>query len=183
MTALAIANIIVLLALAAFTYFYMRHTGRLAEETRRMAHDTKRMADIMAREFELRIAPFIVIEQLLTSGGGPSKEYQPVICNKGSVPVLIKRIVLEWWYRDLRGETYRKEATVEKALGKNECTRLGDYVITLRPEDMVKENFEQGQQLDAPQLRALAQGKVCCVYADIDGREQQTGELRFLEML
>jgi hypothetical protein len=172
---LNIASIIIAVALVVVTYLYMQHTKRLAD-------DTKRMADIMAREFELRIAPFIIIE-LSTSGGRSSKHFQPVICNKGSLPVLIKRIVLEWWYKDLPANSYRKETKIDKALGKGESTKSGDYVIKLTKEDMERDDYKESQNLDFIQLLTLAKGKLYCIYADVDGKEQKTRDLKFLETL
>jgi hypothetical protein len=177
------ALVIATMVLALITFFYMRHTRGLAEHTQRLANETKRMADIMAREFELRIAPFIIIDQLSPLGGRSSKHFQPVICNKGSLPVLIKRIVLEWWYKDTPAKSYRKEAKIDKALGKGESTKSGDYVIKLTKEDMEMDNYKESQNLEFIQLLALAQGKIYCIYADVDGKEQKTGDLLFLETL
>jgi hypothetical protein len=163
-----IINMVAIVVLVVVTYKYMQHT--------------KRMANIMAREFELRIAPFIIIE-LSTSGGRSSKHFQPVICNKGSLPVLIKRIVLEWRYKDSPANSYRKETKIDKALGKGESTKLGDYVIKLTKEDMERDDYKESQNLDFIQLLTLAKGKLYCIYADVDGKEQKTRDLKFLETL
>jgi hypothetical protein len=163
-----IINMVAIVVLVVVTYKYMQHT--------------KRMANIMAREFELRIAPFIIIE-LSTSGGKSSKHFQPVICNKGSLPVLIKRIVLEWWYKDSPANNYRKETKIDKVLGKGESTNSGDYVIKLTKEDMERDDYKESQNLDFIQLLTLAKGKLYCIYADVDGKEQKTGDLKFLETL
>lgn len=176
LVSLTVVLVILTLVLVIVTIVYVCHTRRLAD-------DTKIMADIMVREFELRIAPFIVIDQLSHSGGGNSKEYQPVICNKGSLPVHIKRVVLEWWYKESPGKTYQKYGKIEKTLGRDESTKWGDYVIKLNKTDMVKEDFEQSQSLDFIQLRTLAQGKIYCVYTDVNGKEQKTRDLHFLETL
>lgn len=176
MTVLTIVNIVVLLALAAFTYFYMRHTGRLAD-------DTKRMADIMVREFELTVSPFIVIDRLSTSGGRSSKEYQPVITNKGSLPVRIKSVVLEWRYKELPDKVYPKETPIDIVLGKNESTGHGDHVIKIRKHDMEKDDFEASGESEFIQLLPLAEGKIYCTYTDAAGNERKTGVLRTLESL
>lgn len=168
MTFINIINMVATVVLVVVTYKYMQHT--------------KSMANIMARGFELRIAPFIIIE-LSTSGGRSSKHFQPVICNKGSLPVLIKRIVLEWWYKDSPANSYRKETKIDKALGKGESTKSGDYVIKLTKEDMERDDYKESQNLDFIQLLTLAKGKLSCIYADVDGKEQKTRDLKFLETL
>jgi hypothetical protein len=146
---LGIANIVVVVGLVIITYLYMRHTKRLA-------NDTKRMADMMVREFELRIAPFIVIDQLSSARGKNSKQYDPIISNKGSLLVPIKKIVQEWWYKESPGKTYRKETVIDKTLGKGESTRYQEYVIMLNKGDMVTDDFEQSKDLDFIQLLPLA---------------------------
>jgi len=170
------ALIILTLVLVIVTVIYVRHTKKLAD-------DTKRMADMMVREFELRIAPFIVIDQLSSTRGKNSKQYEPIISNKGSLPVPIKKIVLEWWYKESPGKTHPKETVINKTLGGGESTKYREYVITLNKGDMVTDDFEQSKNLDFIQLLALAQGKIYCIYADVDGKEQKTGDLKFFETL
>jgi|GEM_PF-6971715 len=177
MTALTIVNIVVLLALAAFTYFYMRHTGRLAEETRKMAHDTKRMADIMAEEFELRTAPFIVREgdqlpcEFPSAAIGP-KIFKPKITNIGFRPVHIVKIVLEWWYKKSPSEIYLKPTNIDYVLRINDPK---EFRIPFNKGDMIKD--EESKNLDFPQLRVLSAGRIYAVYIDKNGNEQKTRDL------
>jgi len=89
---------------------YMRHTKKLAD-------DTKRMADIMAQEFELKIAPIIQIEKRDASFSGDSGATNFEIINKGSLPVNIVKIVLEWWHRELPDRIDKKEVEIDKVLG------------------------------------------------------------------
>ena len=107
---LNIASIIIAVALVVVTYLYMRHTKKLAD-------DTKRMADIMAQEFELKIAPIIQIEKRDASFSGDSGATNFEIINKGSLPVNIVKIVLEWWHRELPDRIDKKEVEIDKVLG------------------------------------------------------------------
>jgi len=144
---------------------------------------TRKMAKIMTREFELRVAPFIVVEQVTTSPGTSSKSYIPVICNKGSLSVLVEKVVLEWYYKELPNKIYREETKIHKVLGSGESVPYGQSKITLKKESMVTQDFQKSMDLDFPQLLGLSQGKIYCTYIDINGKEQKTGDLYPLEHL
>ena len=120
---LTIASIVIAVALVVVTYLYMRHT-------KRMADDTKRMADIMAEEFEFRTAPFIVIDQLsceFPSEAIGVKIFEPKITNKGFLPVHIVKIVLEWWYKKSPSEIYQKEISIENCILGGMSPRILGY--------------------------------------------------------
>ncbi len=83
-----IINSTLVFALVIVTYFYMRHT--------------KRMADIMVREYELKISPFIEIELTYKSRG----ELNFTLFNRGTIPVDIEKVVFEWWFRGKNDKTW-----------------------------------------------------------------------------
>ena len=107
---LSIGSIVIAFALVVVTFLYMRHTKRLAD-------DTKRMADIMAQEFELKIAPIIQIEKRDAHFQGNFGSTNFEIINKGSLPVHIAKIVLEWWHKEFPDKIDKKEVEIDKVLG------------------------------------------------------------------
>jgi hypothetical protein len=145
---------------------------------------TRKMAKIMAREFELRVAPFLVVEQVTTSPGTSSKSYIPLIYNKGSLPVYVKKVVLEWYYKELPNKIFRAETKIDKVLGGSESVPYGQSKITLAKESMVTQDFQKNMDFDFRQLLGLSQGKIYCTYIDIiNGTEQKTADLYTLEHL
>jgi len=154
-------------ALAIITFFYMRHT--------------KKMADIMVQEFNLKIAPILEVKVGSTEEES-LKEYRPVISNKGFLPVHIKRIILEWWYKEQPSVKYTKQMEVDELLGRKESIKR-QVTITLGEEEMRKDCFEKSKKSKFKQLLTLAEGRIYCTYLNINGREQKTGELYHLENL
>jgi hypothetical protein len=149
----------------------------------RAARDNKRMADIMVREFELSIAPIIVVDQVGGPLGKHQIEYHPVIRHKGSLPVHIKKVILEWWYKGSPNSKHRKERAIDKVLGREESLRYEQCFITLRKEDMLIGEFENSKDLDFPQLLLRAEGTIYCIYVDVNGNEKTTTELYRLKHL
>jgi hypothetical protein len=170
-------------ALVVLTLGLLIVTIIYAVYTRKLADDTKRMADIMIREFELRIAPIIVVEQVGGPLGKHQIEYHPVIRNKGSLPVHIKKVILEWWYKGSPNSKHRKERAIDKVLGREESLRYEQCFITLRKEDMLIGEFENSKDLDFPQLLLRAEGTIYCIYVDVNGNEKTTTELYRLKHL
>ena len=171
MTALTIVNMVVLLALAAFTYFYMRHTGRLAEETRKMAQDTKRMADMMVQEFELKIAPILQIEKRGGSYDGKYGSQNFDVINKGSSPIRVARVVLEWWYDKSPDKIHRKEEVIDKELAGGEPRR---FTISVSKGDLLRDDFKEARDLSLHQLRAQVRGRIHAICIDRNGSEHKT---------
>jgi len=165
----SIVNILAILGLLAVTYMYMRHT--------------KRMADIMAQEFELRTAPFIVGEgeQVpceFPAGAIGAKIFKPKITNIGFQPVRIVRIVLAWWYKKSPSQVYPKLTNIDCFLKINDPK---EFRIPFDKGDMIKD--EESKNLDFPQLRRLSSGKIYAVYIDKNGNERKTMDLYTLENL
>ena len=166
--------VIATMVLALFTFFYMRHTRRLAD-------DTKRMADIMAEEFEFRTTPYIakVGDQLgWESGEINAKIFKPKIISTGFQSVHIVKIVLKWWYKKSPSEIYRKPINIDCFLMRNVPT---EFRIPFNKGDMIKD--EESKNLDFPQLRVLSAGRIYAVYIDKNGNEQNTRDLYTLENL
>ncbi len=161
------AIVIITIGLLIVTYLYMQHTRRLAD-------DTKRMADIMAREFELRIAPFIVVDKLPWTGGIDSREYHPVFTNRGFLPIHIMKIIFEGWTKKSPSRVFRKEIKIDITLGKNESIKEGECIITLRKSDVSIDDLT-----DLNQFLHSCEGKICFTYIDRHGREQKTSDQHF----
>jgi hypothetical protein len=151
MTLLGIVNIVVLLALALFTYFYMKHTGKLSEETRKMAEETRRMADIMTREYEDKVAPLVHLEVNAASHSSSGFRIPCVVSNLGQYPITANELVMEWWYKRVptKGGS-AKQPLGEKLLKKGDSIpasiRLSDDAIKTPeiPETMEHEGFNLG---------------------------------------
>ena len=181
---LTVVLVILNLILVIVTIVYVRHTNRLAD-------DTKNMADIMVREFELRITPILVAYQIPTTRGKDIRIYRPIVSNIGSLPVQIKEVVLEWGQKNPcphRGsrrpdERYKKNKTVGRILGKGESTYYGECDIAIEKVDMMKDDFEEQKDSDLNQLLGLCQGILYCTYIDINGKEQNTRDLHYWETM
>lgn len=176
------ALVIATMVLALITFFYMRHTRRLAEDTNRLAHETKRMADIMAQEFELKIAPFLFVDpQFSHSGqGNRSKLIQPKIYNKGFSPVYIVKIILEWWYRESPNKPSEIITKIDRFLGSNEFI---PFEIPLDKGVMERDDFVRSKNLDFNTLLGLAEGRIYAIYKDREGNEYKSRVLLPLEHL
>jgi hypothetical protein len=157
------ALVITTMVLALITFFYMRHTKRLAD-------DTKRMADIMAQEFESKIAPIIQIEKRDGSLQGDFGSRNFEIMNKGSLPVHIAKIVLEWWYKELPKTIDTKELIIDKVLGGGESRT---FTIKSNKGDLLRNNSER-KDLSFYQLRGLVTGKIHAICTDRNGNELKT---------
>jgi hypothetical protein len=169
------ALVILTLGLLIVTIIY-------AVYTRKLADDTKRMADIMVQEFELRIAPFIVIDQLPSTRGTNVREYHPMITNKGFLTVHIMKIILEGWSKGTPSKIFRKERKIDKFLGRNESIPYGQFVIQLRKNDVPIDTLEEGKGSDFNQFLDSSQGKIYFTYVDRDEKEQRTRD-HYLEHL
>jgi len=161
---LSIASIIIAAALVLVTFLYMRHTKRLAE-------DTKRMADIMAQEFELKIAPIIQIEKRDAHFQGNFGSTNFEIINKGSLPVHIVKIVLEWWHREEPDRIYKNEVEIDKVLAGGEPKK---FTIQSNKGDMLKGAFEKSKDRSLWELRGLTKGKIYAIYKDRNENEYKT---------
>jgi hypothetical protein len=160
--------VIATMVLVLITFFYMRHT--------------KRMADIMKQEFELRIAPFIVIDELRPTRGTNVREYHPAITNSGFLPVHIMKIILEGWPKGSPSRIFRKETKIDRQLGRNQSIEAGDFVIQLRKDDLSISAFEEGRDYDFNQFLDSSEGKIYFTYIDRNTKEQKTGD-RYFEHL
>jgi len=87
------ALVIVTMVLALITFFYMRHT-------KRMAYETKRMADVMVRDYETRIMPLLDIQVKGPSHSSQGFEIPITISNLGNDPIKVKKLVMKWWYKN-----------------------------------------------------------------------------------
>ena len=161
------ALVIATMVLALITFFYMR-------QTKKQANQTERMADIMVKEFDLRIAPFIVIDQLSITQGTTVREYHPVISNKGFFPVHIIKIILEGWLKESPLENFRKEIKIDKTLGRNDSTKYGDIVIQLRKSELTINTSEKGKDYNFNQLLDSSEGIIYFTCVGRDGKEQKT---------
>lgn len=161
------AIVIITIALLIVTYLYMQHTKRLAD-------DTKRMADIMGQEFELRIAPFIVVDRLPWTGGINSREYHPVVTNRGFLPIHIVNIILEGWSRKSPSMVFRTETKIDKTLGSNDSIKEGECIITLRKSDVSIEDIGESEDTDFNNFLYSSEGKIYFTYLDRNGEEQKT---------
>jgi hypothetical protein len=166
---LTIVLIILNLVLVFLTIVYLRHT--------------KRMTNIMVQEFELRIAPILVADPPSSKRGKDDRSYQPIISNKGSLPVKVKAVVIEWWQKESSHKTYEKNKIINRILGVGESTRYGECEITIKKLDMMKDDFEKQKDWDLNQLLSLYQGRLYCTYIDVNGKEQKTRDLRFWETM
>jgi hypothetical protein len=165
MILISIINMVAIVVLVLVTYKYMQHT--------------KKMADIMAQEFELRIAPFIVIDQLPSTRGTNVREYHPTIANKGFLTVHIMKIILEGWPEGTPSKIFRKEVKIDKFLGRNESI---PFVIQLRKNDVPIGTPEEIKGSDFNQFLDSSQGKIYFTYVDRDEKEQRTRD-HYLERL
>jgi hypothetical protein len=171
------ALVMTTMVLALITFFYMRHTRRLADET-------KRMANIMVREFELRVTPFLVIDPLSWTRSGDFKTYLPILTNRGFLSVRITKVILEWWYKKEPDKIHIFPQIFDKVLAKDESTRHGECRIPFNKGDMIKEHADGIKDLDFNQLLAMSEGNFYCIYEDITTKEQKkTGTLKHLDNL
>jgi hypothetical protein len=164
--------IILTLALVLVTYGYMWHT-------RRLANDTKRMADIMAQEFELRIAPFIGVDELHRNPGTNIREYHPVITNRGFLPIHIMKIILEGWSKESPSMIFRIETKIDKRLGVNESIKKGECLITVKKSDVAIDDLSESKGFNFNQVLDSSKGKIYFTYVDRYGKEQRTGDQHF----
>jgi hypothetical protein len=162
---LVILNIILL----SVTIAYLRHT--------------KQMTTIMALEFEMRISPILVVDSVSSTNGPEKRSYQPIITNKGSLPIKVKAAVMEWWRKERPSEIHKKEKIVDRMLGVGESTRYGECEITIKEADMRDHNSEDQRHSDLNGLLRLFQGKLYCTYVDVNAKEQRTRDLRFWETM
>lgn len=138
------ALVILTLGLLIVTYMYMRHTKRLANDTRRMADDTKRTADIMAGDYEDKVAPLIDVEIRPASHFGRSFKIPCFISNLGEYPITAKKLVMEWCYRKERSKCRRVEKVLDDKLLKK-----GDPIpVEMHLEDDVIKNEEIPETLE-----------------------------------
>jgi hypothetical protein len=144
---------------------------------------TRRMTKIMEREFELRIAPFLVFDCSPYQVGKSNRTYRLKISNKGSLARNIKEVVLEFWPMGQPERTKQKVARINKLLGPDDppIDLIGDEISITR-NDIITENSEKESETNLNQILKSYQGKVYCIYIDIDGNEQKTGE-KFFETL
>jgi hypothetical protein len=160
------ALVIATMVLALITFFYMRHTKRLAD-------DTKRMADIMVQEFEIRVTPLLVIKRL-PSNTGSTRELHFIVTNRGFLPVHITKIIFEGWPKVSPSRIFRKETNIDKILGQNESSKGGDIFVQLRKGDISILTPEESKDFNMDQFLNLCQGKIYFTYIDIHWNEQQT---------
>jgi len=158
------ALVIATIVLAFITFFYMSHTKRLAD-------DTKRMADIMAQEFELKIAPIIQIEKRDGSFQENFGLLNFEIINKGSLPSHIAKIVLEWWYEEVPDKIHRKKVIIDKVLGGGEPR---EFKLPFFKDEMIKGGFEESKNRSFDMLMALAKGKIYAIHKDRNGNQHKT---------
>jgi len=156
-------SLIIAIALVVVTYLYMRHTKRLA-------NDTKRMADIMSQEFELKIAPIIQIEKRDGHFQGNFGSINYEIINKGLEPVHIREIVLLWWYKEMPSENGKKEVKIDGVMAAGE---LKKFTIQLSKRDFVGNN-SAGKDKNLFSLRGLITGKMYAIWIDRNGNEFKT---------
>ena len=158
------ALVIITAIVALITFLYMRHTRRLAD-------DTKRMADVIVEESKPQIAPNIQIEKRggKFQGNCGSRDFE--VINKGASPARVSKFVLEWWYKRSPDKIYTMPEVIDKVLGGGESQPL---TIPVNKGDMVKDDFQEGKSLSLHQLRGLAKGRAYAIYIDRNGNEDKT---------
>lgn len=93
-------------------------TAILACITNKYMKATKKMADVMQREFELRVAPFIEPE-IYVHKDALDPMVSITIKNMGSYPVYFSHIFFRWWHREKPADISKNEIQhVEKWLEK-----------------------------------------------------------------
>jgi hypothetical protein len=166
------ALVIATIVLAVITFFYMRHTRRLADDTNRMADDTRRMADAVVQESKSQIASNIPIEKRGGSFAGNYGSQDYDLINKGASPVRVSKFVLQWWYKRSPDKIYTMaEVLIDKLLGAGESQLVK---IPINKSDMVKDDFQESKNLSLHQLRGLAKGRAYAIYIDRNGNEGKT---------
>ncbi len=158
--------VIATVVLALITFFYMRHTKMLADET-------KRMADIMSQEFGIRVTPLLVIKRL-PNNTGSTREFHFIVTNGGFLPVHIAKIIFEGWPKSSPFRIFRKETKIDRTLVQNESSKGGDIFIQLRKSDISILTAEESKDFDMDQFLNHCQGKIYFTYIDIHWNEQQT---------
>ena len=152
-----ITNSILVLALVIVTYFYMRHT--------------KRMADIMVMEYELKVSPFIEIELTYKSRG----ELDFTLFNRGTIPVDIDKVVFEWWFRGKKDKTWTIDLKIDEALTKEKpILKPLSYSIN----NMVKDEFPESKQMSPEQLYHSIEGKIYAFFWNIKKEIHRTREVK-----
>ena len=85
------ALVIATVVLAVITFFYMRHTKRLAD-------DTKRMADALVKDYELKVRPILDFDIGGKRTFGEGIEVQFEFLNGGEIPIVLKQLIFTWWF-------------------------------------------------------------------------------------
>lgn len=159
------AVVILTLGLVIVTFWYMRHTKRLAD-------DTKRMADIMARDYEDKVAPLIDVEVRSASHYTGGFEIPCFISNLGEYPVRAKKLVMEWWYRKKPSQRRR----VERALDDKLLKRGEPIPVEMHLDDDVIKNDEIPETLEREgyNLGILVAASIWLEFLDKNDTPRQT---------
>ena len=161
------ALVILTLGLLIVTYMYMQHTKRLAD-------DTKRMADIMARDYEDKVAPLIEVEVKPASHSTRGFEIPCFVSNLGEYPITAKKLVMEWWYR----KRPSKRTRVERALDDKLLKRGEPIPVEMHLTDGVIKNEEIPETLEQQgyHLGTLVAVSIWLEFLDKNDTPRQTPE-------
>jgi hypothetical protein len=94
------------MVLAFITSRYMRHTKRLAD-------DTRRMADALVKDYELRVRPILdfAVGSRMSSAEGIKVWFK--FFNAGEMSVKLNQLISMWWFKNQP----QAQHTIKKALG------------------------------------------------------------------
>jgi hypothetical protein len=141
---LNIASIVIAVALVVVTYLYMRHTKRLAD-------DTKRMADALVKDYELRVRPILDFDvgSRMSSAEGITVYFK--FFNAGEIPIKLNHLIFTWWFKshpqmqhsiskDLNRTIYKRERWEHKIqFGEHEFRQHEpEGTKSLKPYDFYK---------------------------------------------
>ena len=161
------ALVIATMVLALITFFYMRHTKRLAD-------DTKRMADIMVREFELKVVPIIDIQIGSRMHSSQGFGIQVKIFNRGFYPVRTGKILMRWWYKKGQPSSRVIEKNLNKLLDKdNPITET----LQLRDDEVKNPDVPETQNLNGYHLGRIVAASIWLEFDDMTGKVQRTREI------
>jgi len=157
------ALVMATIVLAIITYCYMRHTKKLADET-------KKMADIMVKDFEVKVTPLIdmKVRRLHSTRGF---ENTITLLNQGFYPIRIHKIVMKWWYESKPTNPYYKEEPVDGYLYKDNPI---SKTITIRDDEIKNPEFPESEPLNGAHLGKIVAASILVSFYDVNGRVQQT---------
>jgi hypothetical protein len=143
----------------------------MAEMMLKQADETMKMADIMFREYELKITPFVE----LRLGISKPRRIGVQLINHGSVPVMVEEVVFEWWFWSRLEKTYLIEKELNKILSKDEPI---SSEIEFSDLDLVKDEYPDSRNKAGKELSDLITGKVYAYFLNKEGVRLQTNEVR-----